>query len=398
MADAIGPLNGYQVKYISDDAGFQEAVAQLEKAPTLALDLEFDDNRYTYGLTLCLIQVADLETCFLIDPFELTSLKPLWQIIQNPAIVKIFHSASNDILLLKKLGCQPLNILDTEIASKMLNYGRTSFANMMAALFSIEIDKSYQVSNWNIRPLFAEQLEYAALDVVYLHALKDRLLSQVALLNRLEWVREECSLLEQIEQRDQSERYLKLRGADRLTFFELFILKHLFDFREGLAIRLNKPANSVIPNEVLVNLVLEPLSDFRDWQNTKGLMGRIKDHAHYKLFQKTYQQAKQQAYDLNISMERPQRPRRPDYLVTREEAERRKSRLLPVRIKIIEEYGENTASLIFPQGLVNDYAEGKPLEIKKKYAREVVVPLIQQLIGDEILTDTVPVASSIQPE
>ena len=398
MADEVSPLNGYQVKYISDDAGFQEAIVQLEKAPALAFDLEFDDNRYTYGLTLCLIQVADLETCYLIDPFGLTTLKPLWQIIQNPAVVKIFHSSSNDILLLKKLGCQPRNILDTEIASKMLNYGRTSFANMMAELFSIEIDKSYQVSNWNIRPLFAEQLTYAAADVVYLHALKDRLLSQVELLDRLAWVQEECSLLERIEQKDQSERYLKLRGAEKLTSFELFILKHMFDFREGMAIRLNKPSASVIPNEVLVNLVLEPLTDFKDWQNTKGLMGRIKDHAHYKLFQKAFQQASQQAHDLNISMERPPRPRRPDYLVTREEADRRKSRLLPVRIKIIEEYGEHTAGLLFPQGLVNDYAEGKPLEIKKKYAYQVVAPLIKQLVGEEILPAYTPVAPSFQPE
>ncbi|GEO07079.1 hypothetical protein AAE02nite_47430 [Adhaeribacter aerolatus] len=398
MADAIIPLNGYEVKYISDDAAFQEAIVKLEKAPTLAFDLEFDDNRYTYGLTLCLIQVADLDTCFLIDPFGITSLKPLWRIIQDPAVLKIFHSASNDILLLKKLGCQPRNILDTEIASKVLNYGRTSFANMMAALFNIEIDKSYQVSNWNIRPLFEEQLNYAAADVVYLHALKDRLLSQVELLNRLDWVWEECRLLEGIEQKGQTDRYLKLRGADRLTYFELYILKHLYDFRESLAIKLNKPSGSVIPNEVLVNLVLEPLTDYRDWQNTKGLMGRIKDHAHYKLFQKAFQEAQEEARDLNIPMERPPRPRRPDYLVTREEAERRKSRLQPIRLKVIEEYGEFAASLVFPQGLVNDYAEGKPLEIKKKYALQLLTPLIQPFLGEEVLSGNSANLSGSQPE
>jgi len=377
MIEAVGTLNGYEVKYIANDASFEAAIAKLTQAESLALDLEFDDNRYTYGLTLCLIQVADADTCFLLDPFAITSLKPLWKIIEDPAVVKIFHSASNDILLLKKLGCQPRNILDTEIAAKVLNYGRTSFANMMAVLFEIEIDKSYQVSNWNIRPLVAEQLQYAAADVVYLHALRDRLLREIKQLNRLSWVQEECYLLEQIEQKDQSERYTKLRGADRLTSFELFVLKQLYDFREGLAINLNKPAASVIPNEVLVNLVLQPIVDFRDWQNTKGLMGRIKDHAHFKLFVNTDRQARQRAGELNILHERPPRPRRPDYLVTRDEAERRKSRILPVRLKLIEEYGENAVNLLFPQGLVNDYAEGKPIEIKKQYAYPIVSPLIQ---------------------
>lgn len=380
MIDAVGTLNGYEVKYISDDAGFAAAITQLQRAESLAFDLEFDDNRYTYGLTLCLIQVADAKTCFLIDPFGITSLRPLWQIVEDPAVIKVFHSASNDILLLKKLGCQPRNILDTEIAAKVLNHGRTSFANMMLVIFGIEIDKSYQVSNWNTRPLVEEQLEYAAADVVYLHPLKDRLLAEIINLNRQDWLQEECYLLEQIEQKDQTERYTKLRGADRLTCFELFILKQLYDFRDSLAIKFNKPAASVVPNEVLVNLVLQPVTEFRDWQNTKGLMGRIKDNNHFKQFLHTYRQARQHAEELNITHERPVRPRRPDYLVTREESERRKTFIMPLRLKIIEEYGENAANLIFPQGLVNEYSEGKPLEIRKNYANQIMAPLIQDFM------------------
>jgi ribonuclease D len=381
MINEVGNLNGYEVKYITDDASFAAAISQLEHAEALAFDLEFDDNRYTYGLTLCLIQVADEKTCFLIDPFGITSLKPLWKIVEDPAVIKIFHSASNDILLLKKLGCRPHNILDTEIAAKVLNYGRTSFANMMLVIFNIEIDKSYQVSNWNIRPLVQEQLEYAAADVVYLHPLKDHLLTEIESLDRLDWLQEECYLLEQIEQKDQTERYMKLRGADRLTCFELFILKQLYDLRDSLAIKFNKPSASVVPNEVLVNLALQPVLNFRDWQNTKGLMGRIKDNTHFKQFLQTDQEARLQAEELNISQERPLRPRRPDYLVTREEAERRKSQIMPLRLKIIEEYGENAASLLFSQGLVNDYAEGKPLELKKKYANRIMAPLIQKFFA-----------------
>jgi ribonuclease D len=354
-------------------------VNQLARQPALALDLEFDDNRYTYGLTLCLIQIADEHTCFLIDPFRVRDLQPLWDIIADPAVMKIIHSASNDILLLKKLGCQPRNILDTELAAKMLDYARTSFANMMAMVLKVDIDKAYQVSNWNTRPLVAEQLLYAANDVVYLHPLKDNLLGHIRELDRLSWLEEECRLLEMIEQKDQADRYQKLRGADRLTCFELFVLKQMYDYREKLAYQLNKPSGSVIPNEVLVNMAAEPVLQFSDWQSTKGMMGRIKDHQNFKDFRNVILQAQEQARQENIPHTRPTRPRRPDFLVTREEAEKRKARLLPVRSHLAALYGENVATILLPQGVVNEYAEGKPLEIRKNYARQIVSTVLSEL-------------------
>lgn len=379
MTESSWQLKTHQVIYIADDIAFQAAVDQLRRQPALALDLEFDDNRYSYGLNLCLVQIADEQTCFLIDPFGVQELQPLWDIISDPAVEKILHSASNDILLLKKLGCQPRNILDTELAAKILDYGRTSFANMMAATFQIEIDKAYQVSNWNNRPLVAEQLLYAATDVIYLHPLKQTLLERIQQLDRRAWLEEECRLLELIEQKDQTDRYLKLRGADRLTCFELFVLKALYDWREQLAMALNKPSGSVIPNEVLVNFAVTPAEQFSDWQNTKGMMGRIKDHQTFKRFRQVVLAARQQASQQQIPHSRPPRPRRPDYLVSREEAERRKARLQPLRSLLVERYGENVATIILPAGVVNEYAEGKPLEIRKQYARRIVHALLAEL-------------------
>ena len=380
MTAIAGQINGFDVEYITDNTAFLNAVAKLSQAQDLALDLEFDDNRYTYGLNLCLIQIADRKTCYLIDPFTVRELQPLWDIIQNPAIIKIIHSSSNDIILLKTLGCVPQNVLDTELAAKVLDYGRTSFANMMAVIFNTEIDKAYQVSNWNTRPLLEEQLLYAANDVVYLHALKDNLLARIKELGREDWLAEECRLLAQIEQKSQTDRYQKLRGAERLTYFELFILKQLYQFRDGLAKSYNKPAGSIIPNEVLVNLAVQPVETFNEWQNTRGLMGRIKDNNTFKQFRQVVQEAYARAKEEGISMSRPVRPRRPDFLVSKEEAENRKALLQPVRSRIIELYGENAAGLILPQGLINDFAEGKPLEIKKQYAQKIVAAIIAELV------------------
>lgn len=376
MSEVAGQLNGLEVKYITDEADFNEAILRLKNADTLALDLEFDDNRYTYGLNLCLIQIADLDTCYLIDPFTVTDLQPLWNIIADESVVKIIHSASNDIILLKVLGCTPQNILDTELAAKVLNYGRTSFASMMAEVFTVEIDKSYQVSNWTLRPLQKEQLLYAAIDVVYLHGLKDFLLAEIKKLGRLHWLDEECRLLEQIEQKDQATRYMKLKGADRLNYYELYILKDLYDFREEVAVKLNKPSGMVVPNEVMLQLATSSVPHYQDWQSTKGLMGRIKDHKSFQEFRDVLISAHQDARAKNISTNRPARERRPDFVFTREEVDQRKVYLAPLRNYLIQVYGEFAAGLLLSQSSVNDYAEGKPFIIKKTYA----VPIVKEAI------------------
>lgn len=205
------------------------------------------------------------------------------------------------------------------------------------------------------------------------------MLERITKLGREEWLGEECRLLEQIEIRDPADRYLKLRGADRLSYYEQFILKYLFEFRESLALELNKPAAMVIPNDVLVELAINPVSEFREWQNTKGIIGRIKDHQHFKLIRGIIQEAQQIAKETGVSFNRPVRPRRPEGLVTKEEAESRKAKLLPVRQRVIGTYGENLVNLILPSSLVNEYAEGKPLTIRKNYASRIVEDIIAEL-------------------
>jgi ribonuclease D len=128
-----------------------------------------------------------------------------------------------------------------------------------------------------------------------------------------------------------------------------------------------------------MNMAVAPVQQFSDWQNTKGMMGRIKDNHTFKDFRRVVQEAQQRAHQENIPHTRPLRPRRPDFLVTREEAERRKARLLPLRARLAERYGENVATIILPQGVVNEYAEGKPLEIRKNYARQIVTALLAEL-------------------
>jgi ribonuclease D len=358
--------------YITTETEFIGALTQLAHSSELALDLEFDDNRYTYGLNLCLVQIATREACFLIDPFTIKNLEPLWELIENPAIIKIIHSSTNDILLLKKLGCKPKGVFDTEIAARLLNHLRTSYANISQAIFNIEVDKTNQVSNWNTRPLSEDQLAYAATDVLHLHELKDVLWQDLLNLDRTEWLVEECRLLEDLEIKEQSDRHLKLKGSERLTYFQQHLLKQLFRFRNQLAQQYNRPPAMIIANETLVALALQPVSDFKSWQLTKGLMGQLKDNQTFREYQYVLDTAGQEAEELQLTHQRPFRTRRPEPFISSDEAAERRQKIQAVQARIAQEVGDSVVNMILPAGLVNEYADGKPLEVKKEYARRVI--------------------------
>jgi ribonuclease D len=366
-----------EIQYIATEKDFTKAIVQLKQAQEIAFDLEYDDNRHTYGQTLCLIQVADAETVFLFDPFELKDLQPLWEVFSDPAVLKVAHSSANDIMLLKKLGCQPKNILDTDIAAKILNYAKTSLAAVLLQDFEIEMDKTQQVSNWHTRPLTPPQLDYAAKDVAYLLPIKNKLIPLIEEKGLSQWLREECLLLEAIEPKENPDPQLKLKNAERLSPYHQYILKALYGFRDSFGRSLNKPSAYVINNELLVKLTEQPHRSFEDWAESKGIHGRLKSAAVFKQFWEVYKDAAHKADKLNLSKTYTQ-PVYTGFKYPPAEAARRKQILGQIQQELISRYGENATTLVLGQGMVTSAGYGKEVGITKKYA----VRMIEETASD----------------
>ncbi|WP_187264526.1 ribonuclease D [Pontibacter beigongshangensis] len=365
--------DGTTIVLIETQAALLEAVAQLSQSKELALDLEFDQNRFSYGFTLCLIQIADGQgTCYIIDPFKINDLEQLYKLFASPEITKIIHHSNNDILLLDKLGCRIKGVMDTDVAAKILNYERSSLATVMKEEFGIEIDKSQQSSNWNKRPLTEDQLRYAAIDVIYLHRVMHRLVDKVQEASRMHWLEEENMLLEQLVYAEPENPHLRLRNAFRLNLYQQFILDKLFRFRDSMAQKLNKPSAFIIANDALVELANNPNTDIHEWLNhTKGLHAALKKPANEKLLKEALEQAKQEARKQEISHEyadnRFQRPLRTP------ETEQRKEALTQVQKKIIEKYGESASRLIITQSLITDYSQTGKLRCTKQYGMDILL-------------------------
>ncbi|GAB3536399.1 hypothetical protein GCM10027443_26670 [Pontibacter brevis] len=371
--------DGVTIRLIETDAELLTAVKALRQHKELALDLEFDQNRFTYGFNLCLVQISDDNgTCYIIDPFTINNLQPLFELLEDKDFTKIIHHANNDILLLDKLGCNIRGVMDTDVAAKILNYERSSLATVMKEEFDQEVDKSQQSSNWNKRPLTEAQLIYAAIDVLYLHQVKAKLVAEIEEKGRMHWLQEENLLLESLIYSEPENPHMKLRNAYRLNYYQQYILKELFAFRDEMGKQLNKPSSYVISNEGLVDLANNPNTDVHEWLNhTKGIHGALKRARNEKLLQETLEQAKRKAKADNISHDYPenrwQRPPRTP------ETEKRKEDLITVQKYIIAKYGEFASRLIINQGLITDYSITGQLRCTKQYATDIILDAASEL-------------------
>lgn len=365
--------DGVAIKLVEGEEALKQAIQHLAQSKELALDLEFDQNRFTYGFNLCLVQITDGQgICYVIDPFTLQDLQPLFQLLEDEQITKIIHHSNNDILLLDKLGCNIKGVMDTDVAAKILNYERSSLATVLKEEFAMDLDKSQQSSNWNKRPLTEAQLRYAALDVIYLHRIKAKLVEQVKELDRLHWLQEENSLLEALTYSEPENPHLKLRNAFRLNFYQQYILKELFIFREEMGKQLNKPAPFVIPNDALVDLANNHNTDVHEWLNhTRGIHARLKRSTSESRLLEVISGAKKRAKENNISHDYPenrwQRPARTP------ETEQRREELISIQKRIVELYGEFAARLIITQSLINDYSYSGELRCTKQYATDILL-------------------------
>ncbi|MGV3538894.1 MAG: ribonuclease D [Rufibacter sp.] len=378
MKEPAFVLEGKPVHVVQTAADLQAATEHLRQKPELALDLEFDQHHYTYGFTLCLIQISDGHTCFLIDPFPLDDLQPLWDVLEDPAIVKIFHHANNDLMLLSMLGCQVRNLVDTAVAAKVLNYAKAALGTLLEEELGLKLDKSQQMSNWNQRPLSKRQLEYAALDVLYLHELKHAMVSKIQELGRMAWLDEEDKLLEDITFSVQEDPHLKIKFPQRLTLFQQFILKPIYEYRDELAQKWNLPAGQVINTNALMALLNNPEQSINEWlYHTKGIHGRLQQDRFEATLQRIVNGAVQEANKRKIPHRLPPNPFPPRLKTP--ETEARRDQLCLVQKALIDRYGAYATPMLLDQSTITHYSQTGELVINKNYAREIVLATAQEI-------------------
>jgi ribonuclease D len=132
-----------------------------------------------YRDRLCLVQLSrgdgNAELVQVRRQYETPELKRL---LADESVLKIFHFARFDMAVLKHaFGIMPRPVYCTKIASRLARTftDRHGLKDLCKELLNIDLSKQQQSSDWGADQLTPEQLNYAASDVLHLHALREKL-------------------------------------------------------------------------------------------------------------------------------------------------------------------------------------------------------------------------------
>jgi ribonuclease D len=250
----------------------------LQGAPVVAIDTEFvGENSYFPRLEI--IQVATAGAVGIIDHPALPDLGPLFEILYDPAVEKVFHAGTQDLEIFYTLSKRPLaSVFDTQIAAAFVGYGdAVSYASLVERVTGKHLKKLHTVTDWSQRPLSPSQLAYAAEDVTYLLPVHEHLVERLRKLDRLDWVREECRPLEGIPTKalvEDHERFRRVKDRHRLSPRELGILRELAAWREEASRQRNQPRLRIVSDEVLVEIARLVPAHVADLRNLRRLYPR----------------------------------------------------------------------------------------------------------------------------
>ena len=264
---------------ITDDVALTATCERWSVGGIIGVDTEFVRER-TYYPCPGLIQVADNHGVVMIDPLGISDFGPLKGVLLDPSIVKLTHACDEDLEVLELLtGVKVCNVFDTQLAGAFAGYGFSlGYRNLVEVLLGVVLDKDETRSDWLKRPLSPSQLRYAALDVMYLLPMYERLSREIATLGRSAWLKEEFEHRRRARAVDKlpEAAYLRIRGREGLRSTERAVLRALCQWRETEAMVRNIPRRHLLRDEVLLKLASGLVLDASALSNIDGLSERTR--------------------------------------------------------------------------------------------------------------------------
>jgi ribonuclease D len=276
---AARPALGYTpptMDLITRTEDLAAACAKLSAAPFIAVDTEFMREQ-TFWPRLCLVQIASEDTEVLIDSMAPgIDLNPLFDLMVNENVLKVFHSARQDVEIVHHLArVIPHPIFDTQVAAMVCGFGEAvSYSMLVKRLLGRNLDKTSRFTDWGRRPLSERQLTYAIGDVTYLRDLYPKLRAQLDKSERASWLNEEMAVLTDPAtyelHPEQAWRRLKMRVK---TPKALAVLMELAAWREREAQTQDVPRARILKDEALYDIAgqaprsVEELGSLRSLHN-----------------------------------------------------------------------------------------------------------------------------------
>ena len=253
------------------------------EAEFVTVDTEFMRER-TFWPKVCLVQIGGADQSVAVDPLaEGIDLTPLFELMNNPRVLKVFHAARQDVEIFYNLtGRVPVPMFDTQVAGMVCGFGEAaSYETLAASLAGAKVDKTSRFTDWAQRPLSEKQLTYALGDVVYLRDVYLKLKALLEKNNRASWVQEEMAVLTNpatyAADPREAWRRLKLR-SDKPRLRAL--VQELAAWRDIEAQRANVPRSRVLRDEALLEIAYHPPRSAQELARIRGLNGGFAEGRH----------------------------------------------------------------------------------------------------------------------
>ncbi len=259
---------------ITETAALAELCQKLASETFVTVDTEFL-RESTYWPQLCLVQLAGAEDAAAIDALAPNiDLQPLLDLMADQSVLKVFHSARQDLEIFYQLmGEVPAPLFDSQVAAMVCGFGDSiAYDRLVQALTGEAVDKASRFTNWADRPLTAAQLAYALSDVTHLRDVYTGLCRRLEESGRTDWLDDEMAVLaDPASYRNDPElAYLRIKSRTNKPRF-VAVLQKVAAWREQEAQNRNQPRNWVLRDDALLNIAAQMPTTVKVLARVRGL-------------------------------------------------------------------------------------------------------------------------------
>ena len=152
------------IVFIEEQEVMDALLGRLCQESIIALDVETTLDKIP---SLCTVQLATRAENYVIDALKIEDSTSLATLMEASSPLKVIHHAPFERRVLARWGISINSVYDTCLQSRRL-FPRAKGGHSLLALcrrhLFVELDKTWQTSDWTRRPLLPEQLDYAAMD------------------------------------------------------------------------------------------------------------------------------------------------------------------------------------------------------------------------------------------
>ncbi|RLP06885.1 HRDC domain-containing protein [Propionibacterium australiense] len=170
----------------------------------------------------------------------------------------VIHAANSDLPCLSELGLLPERLFDTELAGRLLGMPRVGLGPMAETFFGVHLLKEHSVADWSKRPLPADWIAYAALDVELLVELRDLLWRQLHEQGKWGWAQQEFQHMIDAHREPPTppaEPWRHVNGLHSVrTRRGLALVREIWTERDRVARELDRAPGKILPDKAISEL------------------------------------------------------------------------------------------------------------------------------------------------